>query len=305
MTNKSFAIIVVTYFPDNDSLTHILSIADMADCIVIADNTPEGVDLGKSDHSKVRIIRNNKNVGLAKALNDGIEYARRFGFKDIFLFDQDSKPDEYFFESMLQFKTRIEQKISNCAFCVPNFYDRNSCTYAKFPILSEYSIQHKCCKKVKSFYPKKALVAITSGTLLNYERYRQIGPFSEEYFIDFIDNEYCLRAAKKGFVVAVNCAATLNHSIGCRENKKFLGVRFKPNNHPALRRYYISRNGIRTALFYLNDFKSYFFLIILRMIHETLSIIFYESQKSVKIKAICRGCIDGLIGKMGPYTHPD
>ena len=152
---------------------------------------------------------------------------------------------------------------------------------------------------MKPFYRDKAVIAITSGTLITFDRYQQIGPFDESYFIDFIDNEYCLRAYKLGLKVAVNCRALINHSIGKREKKHIFKIEMKPNNHNAKRRYFIARNGIRTAVLYFSQFKLYLLLVVLRLLHEIISIALYENNKFFKLRAVVVGIFDGCLGKMG------
>ena len=134
-------------------------------------------------------------------------------------------------------------------------------------------------------------------------RFQQIGPFAEDYFIDFLDNEYCLRAARMGLAVAVNRDAVLNHAIGTRLRKRLLGIHFKPNNHPPVRRYYIARNSIRTALDYFIPFRPYLALVVSMLIHEWLSILLFEKGKLVKSRALLSGITDGIRGNMGPCPH--
>lgn len=299
MSESRFAIVVVTYFPDSDTLNQLDCMADLADGLFIVDNTPGRADFDRLQHLHVVIKYEDGNQGLAKALNDGISLAGSYGFQDIFLFDQDSKPNKHFFKSMLNFKRKIETKINNCAFCVPNFYDRNSGSYSTFPLITAFTVQHRRCYQIRPFYEDKALIAITSGTLISFDRFKQIGPFPENYFIDFIDNEYCLRAALKNLCVAVNCEATLNHAIGLREKKQFLGLHIKPNHHSSKRRYFIARNGIFTALTFFHHYPSYLFLIVCRLIHEVLSVVLYEADKSKKLSAIYLGIVHGVIGRMG------
>lgn len=299
MSESRYAIVVVTYFPDSDTLNQLDCMADLADCLFIVDNTPGRADFGRLQNSHVVTKYEDGNQGLAKALNDGVFLAGSHGYQNIFLFDQDSKPDKHFFKSMLNFKRRIENEIENCAFCVPSFYDRNSESYSTFPLVTAFTVQHRCCHQIEPFYENKALIAITSGTLISFDRFKQIGPFPEDYFIDFIDNEYCLRAARKNLCVAVNCDAMLNHAIGLREKKQLFGLQIKPNHHSSKRRYYIARNGIFTALTFFRHYPSYFFLIVLRLIHEVLTVLLYESDKLSKLKAIGRGLVHGWLRRMG------
>jgi rhamnosyltransferase len=293
----TFATVTVTYFPKKTDIQNLSMIAKMSDLLVIIDNTDFGISFNIDSDRNVIIINNKKNIGLAAALNKGISIAGKNGYDNIFLFDQDTVVDTSYFKKMLRFKNEIGN--SSCAFYVPNFLDRNSQTIAKYPVLTKYHFRHETCPNVKAFLPNRLLISITSGKLISYRTYQKIGPLKDNYFIDFIDNEYCLRAASKGLFVSVNCDVQIDHSIGLRSVRRFFGVTIKPNNHSPLRRYFIARNGIKTAKDYIRNYYSFSFLLILRLGHEIISIILYERHKTRKIKAIAKGIMDGFVNKMG------
>lgn len=294
-----FATIVVTYFPDAETLNRIVKLSGQCCQVIVVDNTPDNLNIDFINNKNTKVLKNQKNEGLAFALNRGIDWAGKNGIQNIFLLDQDSRPPENYFSSMITFKMHQDRQYDRWAFFVPNFYDRNSKTFAKFPHLTRFSLAHATCKNFKSIRKIRAVIAITSGMLITYSRYREIGPFRDDYFIDFIDNEYCLRATKKGYRVRFNCDVVLDHAIGRRSLQRFCGVTIKPNHHPPLRRYYIARNGTRTAMDFAVPFPSYLSLLFARMVHELISILAYEKQKSKKIYALMQGFYHGLIGKMG------
>jgi rhamnosyltransferase len=298
-----FACVIVTYFPDPDVIENLLRISSLSDLLIILDNTPLPLDPRLPKKPNVVVMSDSTNIGLAAALNQGIEIAGRRGFENIFLFDQDSLVTEAYFCAMLAFKQRIDRQTDRCALYVPDFYDRNSKTHAKFPRIEKYYFRHHHHKNTSGMLIARGLIAITSGSLLTYSTYRAVGRLPDDYFIDFIDNAYCLRIASKHLLVAVNFDVVLNHSIGARSTHKVLGLTFKPNHHPPVRRYYIARNGIRTACLYGADFPSFALLLALRLAHETLSIIFFEKGKHQKVRAILFGCMDGLTGRMGVCTR--
>jgi len=179
--------------------------------------------------------------------------------------------------------------------------DTNSNTYAKFINLTKWSWNTLSCKD----NPTKDVLfvdfAITSGSLLDYNKYKENGIFREDYFIDHIDSEYCLRASTNNLKIAVNCEICIRHQIGQRTKHKFLGLTIKPNHHDASRRYYIARNGIRTILKYYRRYPSVVSLNFARLVHETISILLYEKHKINKIAALICGIFDGFIGRMGQY----
>jgi rhamnosyltransferase len=293
------ASVIVTYFPDTFCFKHIERLTRLCALVIIMDNTPSSKKIRFPVLPNLIVHKFAENIGLAKGLNKGIELAGAKGFENIFLFDQDSYVPESFFSEMLRFKSDVDGKLNHCAIYVPDFWDRNSESSARFPILSRFSVRHASCRSLRAYKKNTALIAITSGNLITYSAYRQIGHFNESYFIDFLDNEYCLRVHKLGFEIAVNCNIVLDHSIGKRSKHRLFGLTIKPNHHNAVRRYYVFRNGIRTAIDYFRYYPSYSFLLVARFSHEILSILIYEDEKPKKIQAIGYGIYHGLIGRMG------
>jgi rhamnosyltransferase len=294
-----YACVIVTYFPDISSLEHIKRVSDLCGVVIVVDNTPLGKKLSFPSKSNLIIHNFKENVGLAKGMNEGIEIAGKKGFENIFLLDQDSSVPNHFFGDMLRFKSEADKRRNDFAIYVPDFWDRYSESSARFPVLSRFTVRHATCGNLLPSLEDKAIIAITSGSLISYSIFKKLGPFKDGYFIDFLDNEYCLRANKMGYTVAVNCNLILNHSIGKRSRHRLLGLTIKPNHHSAVRRYYIFRNGIRTAIDYFRYYPSYALLLAARFSHEILSILLYEDNKPRKIRAIGYGIYHGLIGKMG------
>lgn len=297
------AVVIVTYHPNSIFANSLEELATSCSQVIVVDNTPVAFPLHVPQG--VRLVSFGRNQGLATALNRGVELAGQMGFDNIFLLDQDSRPPENFFEKMLAFKKKVDSVTTDIALYVPDFYDRNSNSHARYPVLTPLTVRHVTCKDLTSGPRSHATIAITSGSLLPYSKYNRIGPFRDDYFIDFIDNEYCLRTYTLGFRIAVNCALVLDHAIGSRATHKFLGITVKPNHHRPVRRYYIARNGVRTCLEYIRAYPSFLPLLTARFIHEGLSILLYEREKTKKLKAMLTGIHHGLTGKMGPCLIPD
>lgn len=293
------AAIVVTYFPDTDVIENLERLSFLCDQLIIIDNTSQKDRPSYPKKPNVTVQTCMENVGLAKALNMGMNLAGKVGIENVFLLDQDSRPSNRYFREMLRFKSTFENSKYKYGFYVPNFYDRNSKTFAIFPLLNRWYLRHVTCKNMPIRNEKFALIAITSGMLIDLSQYNEIGPFREDYYIDFIDNEYCLRANRLGFSIAVNCELILDHAVGQRSVKKFLGLTIKPNHHFPVRKYYIFRNGVRTTIEYFRPYPIYAILMIARLTHEILSIFLYESDKLRKTEAILLGTYHGFVGKMG------
>jgi rhamnosyltransferase len=293
------ACVIVTYLPNKSVLQHIERVLELCGEVIVVDNTPKREKMPLPPAPHLTVCSFGENRGLAEALNKGIETAGEKGFENIFLLDQDSYVPEHFFEDMITFKSRMETRIAGDALYAPDFWDRNSESRARFPVLYRFTLRHVSCGEMASFRSEGAIIAITSGTLITYSAYKKIGPLKEDYFIDFLDNEYCLRAHKMGVKVLINCDVVLNHSIGTRSKHTFGCLTIKPNHHAPVRRYYIFRNGIRTALDYFRYYPSYSFLLVARLCHEMLSILLYENDRPRKFRALLYGSYHGIAGKMG------
>ncbi|AGJ85112.1 glycosyltransferase [Raoultella ornithinolytica] len=226
--------------------------------------------------------------GIAGALNIGVDELIKQGCDFVFTFDQDSEVPEDFFESMRVF---INEKSAEIV--CPNFYDINSKTYAAFVDLSKwkYSVVDK---------PNTTAFAISSGMGFSKNVWDTLNHFDESYIIDHVDTKFCLDAHSKNIPIYVNYNVCLNHEIGNRVVKKLFGVTLKPNNHNEIRKYYIVRNGTVLGFKYLMKYPSYFYLNILRIIHEFLCVVLYEKSKLKKVYFMLKGLAHSIIHKMGP-----
>lgn len=295
-----YAVIIVTYNPSPKDIEYIKSLLQYVPFLLIVANSDiQSTFFNDYPANNLFTIINKKNVGLAAALNIGVEQAGELGYEDIFLFDQDSRVDNSFFEQMLTFRESLKSDNIPYGFIVPDYFDIGTYTHAKFSILTKCSFHRVSCRDISSFTSPKAILSITSGMLIPYTNYQKIGPLKDDYFIDMIDIEYCLRTYAKGFQIGISCNAVMKHTIGRRCEQSKFNIVFRPNYHPAFRKYYFARNGIATVFTYIDKFPAYFILFCLQLIHDSLSILFFENQKRLKFYAIIRGLFDGVKKKLG------
>src|SRR5258708_17120000 len=84
---------------------------------------------------------------------------------------------------------------------------------------------------------------ITSGSLLSLRAFSAIAPFREEFFIDYVDTEFCLRARTAGFRVIQTRRPLMSHTVGAPTSHKLPWTTKWTTNHSPDRRYYIARNN--------------------------------------------------------------
>src|SRR2546421_8546035 len=96
------AAVVTTYKPDARFFARFAATMAFCECVIVVDNTPGGHRFDDAcKHPAVQILQDGQNKGLGKALNLGIDAARRAGAQAVILFDQDSSPSEAFLRDLL------------------------------------------------------------------------------------------------------------------------------------------------------------------------------------------------------------
>ena len=90
---------------------------------------------------------------------------------------------------------------------------------------------------------KEVESVITSGSLIPLEAHAKVGAFREEFFIDYVDSDYCFRARAKGLRVIKTRQALMSHAIGAASEHGLLWMNKWTSNHSPDRRYYGARNN--------------------------------------------------------------
>lgn len=220
--------VVILYHPDEVVLIeNIKSYINPLDTLLVYDNSEilsKELEIAVCTiSSKVIFTHFGQNEGIAKRLNQAIDYAVEKGEKHLLMMDQDSSFQEGDIEKYAEY-------ISN-----------NS-----FPNVAQFGVNCQPDFTPTSTIPEKVISLITSGSVLAIDCIQQIGIFDENLFIDFVDTEFSYRVTNKGYVNLQFTNIVLNHSIGTRVEARSL-VTFKKSLriiHSPIRVYYILRNGL-------------------------------------------------------------
>lgn len=239
--------VVVWYHPTEQQVDYIAAYASALKRVYIVDNSDiDNGDLAKGIPNAI-YIANLSNKGIAYALNVGYQRAIEDSAEWIVSFDQDS----HITASLLT------EYMHLCEACpIPNVG-----IYAPYPSygnsLPDQNIP----------YQKRECV-ITSGALMHADTYRVTGDFRDEFFIDLVDDEYCLRVKRLGKeIVIVNCIVMEHHLGNGFVTTPLLHHQFIEHN--ALRHYYIVRNT----------------LVLIREYPERKA--YYRKQLRKRIKRLC------------------
>ena len=246
------------------------------------DNTPGAKEASQADCAPgVRYLPQGSNVGLATALNVGCDAALSSGFLWVVTFDQDSDINSDF----------LPQHIDRWNGSDPLTF-MLGCNYADSGELE--SPRFKAGDRVHA-----CRTVITSGCLMCLSTWSELGRFRDDYFIDGVDHEICLRGRSRGLVVARHGRVLMRHRIGDRS----ANYKLFPYLHSPLRKYYGMRNGTRNILQYATSEPVWAAKKCISLTWEFAIALLFESNKRQKAKAMLRGLRDGIRSKMG--TAPD
>lgn len=271
--------VIVIYKPDEETLAFVESYASAINPVVVAWNECTlGDDQRLQDNPAVTLIKNSRNIGLAKALNAGIIRAFETGATDVFLLDQDSRPDVRVAESLRASRARALSDGKNVGLIGPTLKDRKANGVVN--AMSAAGGEHQAVSTLS-----------TSGSLIAKDVFETVGPMWEMLFIDGIDHEWCYRAQSRGFCIIQSRAVEMEHDMG-DAGINFFG-RYKPIHRSPFRHYHIIRNSL-WLLRLPHVPKSFSLLELAKMAYRIPVYMLVSTSKFQSLSAIFRGVRDGI-----------
>jgi len=294
MTKKSERIVcgvAITYFPPDGIADRLAAIVKQVDMLVIVDNSASPVVSASMAHLAggvgAHFISNEKNLGVATALNQGVAFATERGADWVVFFDQDSKPAGDFRRELENVWTSYRER--KPLGIVGSNYVVGGTAIARFPTDGP---------GIENYVLTDAV--ITSGSANEIGMMSILGPYKDEFFIDGVDIEYCWRALTSGYHVCRTKRPLIEHALGAPTYHNFLGHRLGTSNHPAFRRYFMMRNTILI-------FREYFFRLPRLSLHLlgvqlkwAILLFAFETDKRKKLRLALLGAWHGLIHRVDP-----
>ena len=283
--------IVVTYLPDSGIALRLQTLAAQVDSMMVVDNTPGGRDawpvpIPTVDSIPFAIVENRANLGIAAALNIGLNHEMALDCRWVLTMDQDT----------LSYPDMVDTLLLAA----------EACQSAPAVIGGNYFDVKKGRHEVPGSAPgqcQEKKTVITSGCLVDAPFAREIGGFREDFFIDQVDHEFCLRARAHGRRVAITVMPVMQHSVGGWNGPRVPLLGWELPEHSALRKYYITRNSIVIARTYWRKEPVWCLVRLTRLFAGVTSIVLFEPEKAKKIRAFATGLGDGLQGRMGKCSH--
>ena len=101
----------------------------------------------------------------------------------------------------------------------------------------------------------------------------------EDYFIDQVDNEYCLRLKVNGYKIVILNGIDMEHKIGKIELRKIFGREICIYHQSPMRYYYRTRN----LLFMIKDYKDRVVIIkVIKSLVKDFIKLLFEQKKYTK-----------------------
>ncbi len=226
----STAGVVLAYHPATSLGRNLEALLAQVDRVFVVDNAPgeaSAVVLAPfADDERLTVLGQDRNVGVAAGFNAGMRAALDEGFDFVWIFDQDSTVSEGMLDALLK-------------------AHRDAGTGAGIvgPALraEETGFMYHTERGTGSA-PREVL--ISSGALFPRALLEDIGLHDEGLFIDYVDHDISLRAARRGYVNIKAFDTVLDHRFGASEAARLFGHRVYLSNYSPLRQYYMSRNRI-------------------------------------------------------------
>ena len=295
--NKIYCIIVI--YKHNRELFNIViqSIIEQVQKIIIVNNNKEVENFPLEN---IETIQLNDNYGIAYAQNIGIKKAVSEGANFVLTSDQDTIYPDGYITTLLDIYNNYKHK-HRIAAVAPVFFDRSLKNEAIMPV-SIYTKEKIIPRRNVDVLKDNVFFAshvISSGMLIPVDSIINIGLMKENYFIDWVDTEWCFRANMFHYKILQTSKIHVNHKHG--ERGKRIG-KYILTEHTPIRRYYRVRNAIYMLLYEEIPFcfKKYVLISLLKMI---LMHFLQANDKKNEVINKYFAIKDALCNKMGPIQH--
>ena len=288
---------IATFYPDRLSLLNTVSaIAPDVMAVVIFANSPIESDIRdalrtRAGATPVVIIYRGENVGLGAAYNAAFEVASEFRARYVLLLDQDSAPSPGMV-TKLEFIAEYLESIGE-----------RPAVIGPLPVTDD-GVPFKISRRssgVRLFCSATRVeFAISSGSLISVNAVQSIGKFREDFFIDAIDIEWCLRAWHHGWSAWVAEDVLMVHALGQGVIAMPFGLRL--TNQPPYRLYTYFRNQIAMLRLPHVPFGRKLRFVVYLLPKCAVYIVQNHFSLTV-LRALGAGVLDGFRGRLGqPQT---
>ena len=286
--------ILVTYRPWPGVLANLEAVRRQVRHVIVVDN-------GSSDNSQallaslagdpaVELVFNRENLGIATALNQGVTRALARDFDWIATFDQDSTVPEGYIAGLLAAHATYPER-ERVAVLAPLYRDRH--------LGFVFSPGGPMTADSQDDVPVS--VTATSGNLVSAAALRAVGGFRDDFFIDLVDFEFCLRCRRAGWLVLEVRRVILDHAVGRLRQRRLLWKRAKINDYDAFRRYYQARNRLIVGVHFVRFDPRWVLRDAWDYGCDFIKLLLFGENRWIKLRAIMAGFLHAVTGRRGKW----
>lgn len=287
--------IVICFHPDHPRLRELIdSIAQDASKIILFNNGGLNPSALGDIPDKVEVASRGHNVGLGEPLNYGCDEAARDGYRFIVSFDQDSSPPSGMIDSLRRELLAYQEKDARAIAIGPQLIDRRNGEDQILPFICFDGLK---ALKWSGEGTKPVSHLITSGCMIDVSRWGDVDRFLDDLFIDFVDNNWCWRAERRGYLLLGTSRAIMPHAIS--DGIRSMGF-FSVSKYGPVRRYFQMRN----SLYHLTHERLTWAqrIFVLRAVMATfISALVSDASSFQSLRECFRGLRHGLVGRLGSY----
>lgn len=236
---------IVLYNPDLEVLDkNINSLIGQLDCLVLVDNGSKHIEAVKAkyqNYDHIVWISNEKNEGIAYALNEIMHFAIEHHYEWFLTMDQDSRCDEHLIEKYFRYAMNLDE----IGVFSPFVLNNSKITFAEY--------QNKVLPNVEKV--KDPIDCITSASLVRTKAAEAIGGYNNQLFIDCVDVDFNIRMMETSYKIVRINKAYMFQAMGDGKKVWWISLLYKLTKKDQLkhltvtpvygnkRLYYMSRNS--------------------------------------------------------------
>jgi GT2 family glycosyltransferase len=272
--------------------------------IIVLDNASSdgtGALLAKR-YPQVRVVSLAENAGAGGALAAGLAYAALEKRHDwIWMLDDDSVPDSNTVEALLDGAESLQDSGDEVGILAPMSIHRETGT--PYPPLlwrdGWVKLSTEAMRQPTCFVD----LVISSGSMVQRKVVEAIGLPRADFFMDFFDFEYCLRARSRGYRIAVITRAKLAHEMGNARKVRLPGFSGLWPDRAPWREYYMTRN-LTYAVWWLYPNSNTKRFALHHLVRHAGGVLFFGSNKLACLGKMVQGFWDGRKASLGVRFRP-
>lgn len=281
---------VVTYNPGPALAAHLGALrTQSADVLVIDNASRDADDVARvvADAGCV-LVANDRNLGVAGALNQAVAHAKVHGYEWLATFDQDSLCPPGGIDSLLRL---VRDHPRGARIGLAALASRDRATGREY---------HHALDVIEETPQWRVLrTVITSGSMVRIAALPSQG-FDERLFIDSVDHALCLGLRRAGWLVAEARQPELHHSIGHATLHRLFGRTVVCTHHSPLRLYYRNRNHLDVCARNLLFDPVWALKSTYQLAANNVAVLLFEEERGAKARAMLRGVRDFVLRRFGP-----